>query len=45
MEDVFLEAGAAKADACFQEFWSDAAVEPDRPGNLLDIGLCFLTEG
>jgi len=45
VEDVFFEAGAAKADGGFEEFGADAGVGADGVGDLLDIGFGALTEG
>ena len=40
VEDVLLEAGAAKADRGVEELGADAGVGADGLGNLLHIGAC-----
>ena len=45
VQDVLFEAGTAEADAGIEKLCADAAVHPDGPGDLADIGLGLFAEG
>ena len=45
VEHVFLEAGTAKARACFEEVFSNAVVGAEDVGHFIDVSTGFFAEG